>query len=600
MSISSPFAQEAPDTTGVSKPVAYSYVRFSTARQELGDSLRRQVKMAEEYCAKHGLDLHPVSYRDLGVSAFKRKNLEKGALAAFIDAVKSGKVPQGSYLVIEQFDRLSRADVDVALRLLLDLVHSGIRLVTLVDEKIWDRQAVKDIGNLVLAIVFMSRANNESASKATRIGLKWDQKKLNAKTPGGRIVTSECPRWLRPNADKTGFEIIEDRAESVRKVFAMRINGYGIVGIVSRANDEGWPVPGKRAVRKTGEDDETFKLRSIAGMTWHTSTVGRMLKNRAVLGEYLPHKNGEDGNRIAAAEAILGYYPAILDEQTFLRAQAKAERSGRFPGRRDASLKNWLQGLLRCTCGHSFVRKNKDSQAQPGYARYYCTKRNRGVRREDGTLCPGANAGQLEAAVLYVVSAVAPAFFEGTARIDELKERIELLEIDLSAARSARDRFLDAIATSPATVKSITPRLEAASTAVDRHEEALRKARAELSDIAADTDTVFDNIVNAVKNVDSLDARAALREDLSRIIEKVVVHEPAGYVQVFLRGEPNNPIVQPLRQDLPSIEQIGGFKVSLTMVADEAHAELYPESLTWRAELADAEVPPDGEAKRNS
>lgn len=115
---------------------AYSYVRFSTAKQELGGSLRRQVEAAERYCAKHDLKLHPVSYRDLGVSAFKRKNLEKGALAAFIRAVKKGLVPEGSYLVIEQFDRLSRADVDVALRLLLDLVHSGIKVVTLVDEKV--------------------------------------------------------------------------------------------------------------------------------------------------------------------------------------------------------------------------------------------------------------------------------------------------------------------------------------------------------------------------------------------------------------------------------------------------------------------------------
>jgi DNA invertase Pin-like site-specific DNA recombinase len=80
--------------------------------------------MAEEYCSKHGLELHPVSYRDLGVSAFKRKNVERGALAAFIDAVKTGKVAKDSYLIIEQFDRLSRAEVDVALKLLLDLLFA--------------------------------------------------------------------------------------------------------------------------------------------------------------------------------------------------------------------------------------------------------------------------------------------------------------------------------------------------------------------------------------------------------------------------------------------------------------------------------------------
>ena len=114
------------------KPIAYSYVRFSTSKQELGDSLRRQVDACEKYCEKNGLELHPVSYRDLGVSAFKRKNLEKGALFAFIQAVNAGKIEKGSYLIIEQFDRLSRADVSVALRLLLDLVAQGIVLVTLV------------------------------------------------------------------------------------------------------------------------------------------------------------------------------------------------------------------------------------------------------------------------------------------------------------------------------------------------------------------------------------------------------------------------------------------------------------------------------------
>jgi DNA invertase Pin-like site-specific DNA recombinase len=44
------------------KPVAYSYVRFSSAQQALGDSLRRQVDEAEKYCRENGLELHPVSF----------------------------------------------------------------------------------------------------------------------------------------------------------------------------------------------------------------------------------------------------------------------------------------------------------------------------------------------------------------------------------------------------------------------------------------------------------------------------------------------------------------------------------------------------------
>ena len=526
------------------KPIAYSYVRFSTPGQLKGDSLRRQVEACEQYCLENGLELHPVSYRDLGVSAFKKKNIEKGALAAFISAVRGGKIEKGSYLVIEQFDRLSRAEVDVALRLLLDLVHSGIVLVTLVDQKVWDKAAVKDIGNLILAIVFMSRANNESEMKADRISKAWGKKKERAAATGA-VLTSECPRWLRVNDDKTGFVVLEDKVESIKKVFDLRINGFGISSIVSRANAEGWPAPGKGPVQKSGEMLEDFERRKTAEPTWHTSTVGRLLRNRALLGEYQPHENGtEDGPRVPVGEPVIGYYPAVIDETTFLRAQAKAERSGRFPGRRDASLKNWLQGILKCTCGHSFVRKNKDSKAQPEYARYYCTARNR--RLSD---CPGANAKDLESAVLHVVSTVAPQYFEGTQRQEELKARADVLEVDVTAAKQMRDRYVEAVGSSRVPVKSLMSKLNEAEAALEKAEAELSSVRAELADLSGDSETVFENIVKAVKSVDSLDARAALREELSRIIEKVIVHQNDGFLEVFFRGAAT-PVIQPLRENV--------------------------------------------------
>ena len=148
-------------------------------------------------------------------------------------------------------------------------VHSGIVLVTLDDQKVWNRETVKDMSNLILSIVFMSRANNESAAKASRLSEIWGRKKDLAKT-SGKIVTSECPKWLRVNADKTEFEILEEKVESIRNLFDLRILGYGSVAIVNRANKEKWPVPGK-------------------GSSWHTSLVGRLLNNRALLGLSLIH-----------------------------------------------------------------------------------------------------------------------------------------------------------------------------------------------------------------------------------------------------------------------------------------------------------------------
>jgi DNA invertase Pin-like site-specific DNA recombinase len=69
--------------------VAYSYLRFSTPEQAAGDSRRRQIAMAEKYAADHHLklDLH-LSFRDLGVSAYRGRTAKEGALRAFLDAIE--------------------------------------------------------------------------------------------------------------------------------------------------------------------------------------------------------------------------------------------------------------------------------------------------------------------------------------------------------------------------------------------------------------------------------------------------------------------------------------------------------------------------------
>src|SRR5262245_21809613 len=110
-------------------PVAYSDLRFSSAGQAAGDSIRRQTEAAAAWCARNGIALDNLTtLRDLGRSAFTgahRENPDRNALAAFLRLVEDGKVPRGSYLVIENLDRLSREDIRPALSLLLSLIDSG-------------------------------------------------------------------------------------------------------------------------------------------------------------------------------------------------------------------------------------------------------------------------------------------------------------------------------------------------------------------------------------------------------------------------------------------------------------------------------------------
>jgi hypothetical protein len=172
----------------------------------------------------------------------------------------------------------------------------------------------------------------------------------------------ECPRWLKPRADRTGFDVIEDRAESVRKVFELTIGGYGNVAIARRANAEGWPHPGHAT-------------------TWNQTLITKLLNNRAVLGEYIPRKSIE-GKRVAVGAAWPDYYPRIVSDEIFTLANAAKTQRARVPRRRDSHYKNLFQGLLTCgTCGASLVLKNKTSNKQRGYFIYMCAHRVNGATK---------------------------------------------------------------------------------------------------------------------------------------------------------------------------------------------------------------------------
>src|SRR3954453_3798890 len=125
------------------KPLAYSYVRFSSPEQAKGDSLRRQTELRDGWLTRNAVRLDAsLTLEDKGVSGFTgehRGNPDRHALAAFVDLVKKGRITRGSYLIVESLDRLSREDILPALTLILDLIQSGIRIVQLLPvEMIYD------------------------------------------------------------------------------------------------------------------------------------------------------------------------------------------------------------------------------------------------------------------------------------------------------------------------------------------------------------------------------------------------------------------------------------------------------------------------------
>lgn len=141
------------------KTDAYSYIRFSTKDQLKGDSQRRQAEAAANWCKVNGVHLVE-TYHDLGVSAYRGDNKETGALSGFLKAVESGRIQRGSILLVESFDRISRENIQKALRLFMNIMEHGVDVVTLTDNRRYSSVNL-DLTDLIIFLTVASRAHGE-------------------------------------------------------------------------------------------------------------------------------------------------------------------------------------------------------------------------------------------------------------------------------------------------------------------------------------------------------------------------------------------------------------------------------------------------------
>jgi DNA invertase Pin-like site-specific DNA recombinase len=412
--------------------LAYSYIRFSRPEQMRGDSLRRQLEKARAWAAERGLTLDD-SLRDLGVSAYRGKHRTEGALSRFLDLVNSGKVPKGSYLIVESLDRVSREKVREIQPFFLHLINAGIVIVTLADGQEYSAERIdKDPSSLFMSLIVMTRAHEESRIKSQRISDVWSNKRAKASE---KVVTARVPAWLRV-VTKDGVRTIEEipkRVEIVRRIFAESIRGRGKYTICRDLNDG----PGK---------EPAFQVEK-----WQPSYVKKLLGNRAVLGEFQAYRRDEEGNRVPAGDPIPDYYPRIIDDVTFHRANAARERRTHAGGRHGETKVPLLQGIVRCaTCGARMALQNRGER---GGRSYTCSDRRRGLHCENDRNWPVSKVEEMVVRNLgsgdlgdfrdepeEVASGPSHADLELLIE-SELKGQANLLELVMQGYETAKERY---------------------------------------------------------------------------------------------------------------------------------------------------------------
>lgn len=411
-------------------PKAYSYLRFSTPEQARGDSYRRQAELARAYAEAHGLELDERSYEDLGVSAFRGRNASTGALRAFRDAVESGDIEPGSYLLIESLDRLTRAVILDAQSLFLGILAQDVTIVTLSDRREYSRGSINaNPTELLVSILIMMRSNEESQTKASRLRAAWQAKRRGA---AQKPLTSLCPAWITLDRDTGAFRLKEDHAAIVSRIYAAAAAGQGKHKITHDLNAEGIPTFGR-------------------AKQWHPSYVQKILQNPAVIGTLVPHElDHQDGKRRRRPlDPVPNYFPPAVDAETFASVQSIRQGAAAPLRGRHASgeVRNVLGGLGRCAlCGSSLNRVNKGRRGGKPYL--VCSKARTGA----GCTYHAVDYGAVEREVFAlrpVLIADCPTtdeagsevdreLYEGEQELDALREAAERLVDELAAGRASR------------------------------------------------------------------------------------------------------------------------------------------------------------------
>lgn len=336
---------------------AIIYIRWSTLEQQKGDSYTRQMSRCSKFCADNGYNVLEV-VSDEGRSAYTGENIHTGNLGKLVERFERREMPEGTVVVVEQLDRLTRLPALEVVGWLTRVFPSGIRFVTADRGTMVSRASMEaDQLNFMTLIFDSFRSHGESKRKSQMLLDSWQTRRSDVAEGKKRNITGVCPAWLRWDKDADQFVAITDpdprldRKAIIQRIFDERDAGVGHAIIARKLNEDDIPAWGVGKRKADG---------------WHPSYVYKILHNPAVIGEFQPRsrKKGQVYG-IAMGQPIPDYYPQIISPAQFERVSASKQVMNIGGGTKGRP--NLLAGLVYCgKCNQRMIYLKK---ANPGRAR---------------------------------------------------------------------------------------------------------------------------------------------------------------------------------------------------------------------------------------
>ncbi|MFM1662272.1 recombinase family protein [Aeromonas salmonicida] len=311
------------------------YTRISKTSQQEGSGIDEQLSRIESYIKSKPEQFHdePQQWQDLGLSAYKNKNIIDGQLGEFIKKVEEGEIGKGHALVIYSLDRLSRRsswDEDTIQK----LVKAGVDIHDVSTPIVLKHD---DSFSKIIMELIVSRGNNESKIKSERSTSGW-AKRLRDTLDHGKVFTRKLPFWLGADEDNN-YKVVPEQVNIIEKIFKQYTNGMSCPMIARQLNEEG--------------------IKTSTDSLWRSTTISKLIKDERLRGNF---------RRTEDQSLIPNVFPVIIDDELFeianriIKVNASGIKGRPRENNKTREVNNIITGLVRCgKCG-SKVTTSKNAR----------------------------------------------------------------------------------------------------------------------------------------------------------------------------------------------------------------------------------------------
>lgn len=506
--------------------IAGLYLRLSQEDERQGESISidNQRTILHKYAEEYGFEIHG-EYIDDGISGttFQRPEVQR-----LLDDAKTGVI---NTIIVKDLSRFGRNYIEVGQYIDYVFPAFGIRFIAIQDNV---DTANRDSGAMEMMPIMNVFNEWHAANTSKKIRAVKRANALAGKFSGSRAPYG----YIKGTDEKRTFQIDEEAAPIVKRIFEMYASGISPYKIAEILNNEGIPSAGRLTFLRTGE-----KIRNNEHPYWEETRIRPILKNIEYLGHLAQQKYASvsyKNHKIIQKDQsdwviVYNTHEPIISQELWDKVQERLK--SRAHGRKmRTGMTHPLSGFLYCAdCGS----KLKMGYVWHKYKNYYTYNFDCGkLKRYGKSFCFShyIRANVLEEIVLGDIREMAKKIVidEKSIREEYVRHNAELKdqsiksikkELQLKNKRIEELSRLIQVAYEDR-VKGKMPE-DICISFIQRYSEEQKSLTAEITELETklnDTETARQNADDFIRNIKKyLDAPELTREMCYELLDRVVV-----------------------------------------------------------------------------